>query len=257
MEDLPLTPETLNRVLSRLSSREQELLKLRYGLGFDVAEVAEQMGLGSSQHVRQLQRKALANLTRLLLKESMDSHGAIDRLHDDDIARSRHIAVSEVIANIRTLTPELIQHLKTHHDQIDSIPPDVLEHLVAEFFAGWGWDEVRLVGRSSETSADILAGFYVPNLNSRIRYFVEIKRWRSRIGVEIIDQVIGAMVAERPRFGWSSAIIVATGGFKNIHKYKAEELSLIGIQLKDKNDLLRWLSDYRPSPNGLWVPREN
>jgi hypothetical protein len=41
---------------------------------------------------------------------------------------------------------------------MSEIPHDVFEQLVGELLASWGWDEVKLVGRNSQTSADILAG---------------------------------------------------------------------------------------------------
>jgi RNA polymerase sigma factor (sigma-70 family) len=56
----------LDRVLSRVSTRCRSLLRLRYGLGYGPAEVAEQMGYRSSS-IRKVTNRCLAALTRQLL----------------------------------------------------------------------------------------------------------------------------------------------------------------------------------------------
>ena len=171
--------------------------------------------------------------------------------------RKRIEAAEQVVATVDRLTPELIVHLRHHHSDLIDIPAEIFEHLVAEFFASWGWDEVRHVGRNSETSADILVGRFDDNLNERVRYFVEVKRWRQRIGIEVINQVLGAMIDERPKFGWHAAMIVTVSGPKEFRKYSREELRLKGIWIKDKLDVDRWLQDYEPSPSGLWLPSKH
>ncbi len=92
-------------------------------------------------------------------------------------------------------------------------------------------------------------GFDIP-----VRYFVEVKRWRDRIGVEVFDQVYGAMILERERYGWHGALIVALGGISNTRKFSREEYRKKGLEVRDKKDLIRWLDDYKPKANGLWVP---
>lgn len=171
----------------------------------------------------------------------------------DEPTRITHAA--EVIEAVCRLTPELLAHLRRHHEKLDQIPPEVFEQLVAEIFASWGWDEVRHVGRESETSADILAGHYDHKLGERLRYFVEVKRWRNRIGIEVINQVLGAMLDERPQFGWHAAMIVTLAGKKNLRKYSTEQLALKGVWVKDRTDVLSWLEGYSPSASGLWLPR--
>jgi hypothetical protein len=91
-------------------------------------------------------------------------------------------------------------------------------------------------------------------LGERVRYFVEVKRWKHRIGIEIINQVLGAMVDERPRFGWHAAMIVTVVGAKDLRKYTLEELRLKGVWIKDQSDLNRWLDGYKPASSGLWLP---
>ena len=123
------------------------------------------------------------------------------------------VAISDIIEGIVQLTPELIQHLRNHSNDIDKVNPQVFEHLVGELMASAGWHDVRLVGRNQKTHADIFALHYVPTSDGiPVRFFVEVKRWKNRIGVEVINQVYGAMVSEREKHGWHMAIILALGG---------------------------------------------
>lgn len=56
----------LDRLLSRVSTHCRRVLKLRYGLGYEPNEVAEQMGYRFSS-IRQVTNRCLAALTRQLL----------------------------------------------------------------------------------------------------------------------------------------------------------------------------------------------
>ena len=87
-----------------------------------------------------------------------------------------------------------------------------------------------------------------------LRIFVEVKRWKARVGIQVMNEVIGAMLTERERLGWHAGMIVATGGFAHDGRFSAPQLALKGIQLKNKEHLLRWLENYRPNRNGLWLP---
>jgi hypothetical protein len=256
-----------HRVLGRrtrrtLSPREHLILAMlsgRDGAKHTPEEVGRAFNL-SSERIQEIESNALRKLagfnraTGIPMEVAAEAARNASAIADDSTEHQFQIALQETIESVRELTPDLIRHLRHNHDHIDRIPPDILEHLVAEVFASWGWDEVRLVGRSSETSADILAGYRIPSIGSRVRFFVEVKRWRSRVGIEIVEQVLGAMFAERVRFGWHAALIVATGGYKSFRNYTADDLKLKGVELKDKEDLIQWLSDYKPSNSGLWLP---
>lgn len=159
-----------------------------------------------------------------------------------------------VIEQVRLLQPSLISHLKQHHDDLLKINPQLFEHLFAEFLAAQGFDDVRLVGRNRNTSADIYAAKRFVGPDIPIRLFVEVKRWTGKIGIEVINQVLGAYMGERERFGWNAAIIVTVGGFREFGKWSREELAFKGLHLKDRDDLFRYLDGYKQHDNGLWLP---
>ena len=171
---------------------------------------------------------------------------------DNAIARS---TTRTLIEGVKELSPDLIQHLKQYNEDLDKVEPEVFEHLVAELMASQGWNDVRLVGRNSETSADIFAMHYIPNADGiPVRYFVEVKRTKERIGVEVFNQVLGAMISERDMHGWHGAIIVTLSGVRETRKFTSDDYCRKGIAIREKSDLISWLDGYKPNSNGLWVP---
>jgi hypothetical protein len=212
-------------------------------------ELAEKYGV-SVELVRFSYQKVIAK-TRNDIKERL----APLRHKDNDAQKGlSSVESKEVIETVRKLTPELIKYLGSHEHDLEKIRWQVFEHLVAEFFASWGFEDVALVGRNSNTSADIFAAYRISAIGERVCYFVEVKRWKKRVGVEMIDRVYGAMLFERPKYGWHAAMIVSVVGFKDFNKYTREELTRKGLLLRDREDLLRWLKDYKPNKDGLWLP---
>ena len=49
-------------------------------------------------------------------------------------------------------------------------------------------------------------------------------------------------------------MVVSISGFRDFKKNTDRDLTLLGVNLKGKADLDKWLADYVPSENGLWVP---
>jgi len=71
----------LNNLLEELPTRCRKLLRLRYGLGFDSAEVAEQMGYHPSS-VRKVARRCMAALTFQMVTRGFTT--APSKPKDDD-----------------------------------------------------------------------------------------------------------------------------------------------------------------------------
>jgi hypothetical protein len=62
------------------------------------------------------------------------------------------------------------------------------------------------------------------------------------------------MMLEQPVFGCNALMIVSLGGFKKMRKISQDALQLRSIYLRDKKVLIKWLDDYKPNKNGLWLP---
>ena len=249
--------EAMEMALSSLSPREEMVIKMRYGLGPDGKEhTLEEIGhlfAVTRERIRQIEAVALRKLrhpSRLGLLKRFFELAELDEEESNVVS----IELIPVIETIKNLTPALIAYLRTYEADIERLRWDVFEHLIAEFFASWGFEDVRLVGRNAKTSADIFAAQVINPIGTKIRYFIEVKRWKHKVGVQVIDQVYGAMLSERPVFGWHAAMIVSLVGFKDFEKYSRESLALRGIELRERDDLLKWLRGYKPKGNGLWLP---
>jgi HJR/Mrr/RecB family endonuclease len=203
-----------------------------------------------------LKRRRHRRWKRLKLR-SQDIDGylsALDAQRQQGTLIKPPIFLAHVIEGIKKLTPELILYLKVYKEAISAIPWQVFEHLVAEFLAAKGFEDVRLVGRDARTSADIYAAHTRDPLGTKIRFFVEVKRTREAVGIGVINSVLGAMLSERARVGWHAALIVATGGFRDMVKFSRQEISMRGVELADQSKLLMWLEGYQPTKTGLWLP---
>jgi hypothetical protein len=50
------------------------------------------------------------------------------------------------------------------------------------------------------------------------------------------------------------AMVVTVSGFAEMDKYTPHQLRMMGISLKDGDDIRQWLKDYRFNKSGLWLP---
>ncbi|MCP4548525.1 MAG: restriction endonuclease [bacterium] len=196
--------------------------------------------------------------TQRLISEDEEARRLTDQFEQgtfDPTNSTPHILLNQVIASVEELTPQLISHLQTRHEDLSVIPPSVFEHLIGEILAARGFKDVKLVGRERWTSADLCAVHILDSVGQAIRFYIEVKRTRRSIGIDVINQVHGSILIERPKFGWHVGMIVSLGGFKKTRKLSREKLSLLGIELRDRQDILRWLGDWRPDRTGLWLPK--
>ena len=239
----------LETLLQEMTYKQRHVLTLLYGLGDGYTYSLEEVARIFKTTVPDVEA------TRTTAIRFLQDHPRLLEIFQPERPQ-QYIATTDLITQAKELTPFLISHLRRNSDDILKLKWEVFEHLIAEFFASWGFHEVRLVGRNASTSADIFAIQKTDKTGVRIRYFVEVKRWKTKVGVEVIDRVYGAMLCERPQWGWHLAMIVSVLGFKNTRKYKRDDLERRGIELRDKDDIAGWLRDYRPSDKGLWLPHK-
>lgn len=259
----PIITQAVNDVFATLTPREEKVLKMRLGL-FPSQKQHTQQAVAdhfavTRHRIRQIENKALRKLrhpvrARGLMVFLQTPEAELRRFLQQRSSPQRLAELLPVIEKIRRLEPSLIRHLQQHNDDLGKIHPLLFEHLFAEFLAARGFDDVRLVGRNAKTSADIFAARFIPGAEIPMRLFVEVKRWKDTIGIEVINQVLGAFLGERERFGWNAALVVTVGGFSDFEKWSREELALKGLYLKDRDDLLRYLDGYKQHANGLWLP---
>jgi len=244
--------EMIKKLLVSLSYREREIIKLLYGIGDSYTYTYEEIGRifkVSTSTIRRLEKKAIRKI-----QETAEATELLLTSNEADKDTKIQIELQNVLESIKELSIELLLYLKDQPENLIKLPWNVFEVLVAECLASKGFDEVKLVGKNPKTAADIFAIEKSNRSDSRIRYFIEIKRWKDKVGVEIIDRVYGAIQSEKATWGWHIGRIISLAGFKKMFKYTPRKLELMGIELRNKDDIVTWLDDYRPSDKGLWLP---
>ena len=162
------------KVLSTLTPKEEKILRMRFGIGtggtkYTQQEIGRHLTITGSR-VSQIQNQALRKLMHPARLKFLK--GILNINDSQKLSEKQHAEISPVIETINRLTPELIAHLKKKSDDLNKLHWKVFEHLVAEFFASWGFDEVKLVGRSKETSADIFAAYLINPAGIKQKYFM-------------------------------------------------------------------------------------
>lgn len=238
--DLPLNYE--NRMIA-------EYLEYSFPDPFDWHVYVMKTGFGKGISFDDSQIARLLGSSKAYVHDSFLSTSSVicSLFKERELGRIRPISIE-----FNELTPDLIRHLQRNEAMLNDIPWQLYEQLIAEFFASWGY-QVSLVGRNSETSADIIAVRPPDKGGISVRYFVEVKKWEDKVGIETVNQVLGAIYSERVNQGFHVGVIVASNGYKDLKKLSAPSLGYLGLELRDGNDVKRWLNEYSPSENGLWL----
>lgn len=242
--------ENVQRAMEALPHDYRMVLLLINLEGFTYKETADilEIPVGTVMFRFYMARRRFEEELDRLLPQAIEARaGQADRV----------ISAEAAVAAASQLTPDLITHLKQNSRDLSSLTSRVFEELVAEFLAQRGFSDVALVGTNPRTSADIYAVYHITPIDDKAPFFVEVKRWRETVGINVVNAVYGAMLAERPTWGWRAALIVSLAGFSEFRRTTTLELGRLSVLLKDRNDLVRWLSDYQPHPNGLWLPSQS
>lgn len=248
--------ELIEDTLKTLTPREERIIKMRFGLDQSGQErsardVGEHFAV-TDRRIRQIQGKALRKLRNPSRRRRL--RALLDQISKPIESEPTPTDLKEVVEAVKALTPDLIIHLQSHERDLRKINPLVFEHLVAEFLKQRGFIDVRWVSRDSNTSADIYAVERPNSIGIGLRYFVEVKRSKNRIGVNVINEAHGAMDLERAKYGWNATLIVSVTGFKEFRKSTRRQFEMMGVFLRDEGDLQKWLKEYRLNNGRLWLP---
>jgi predicted Mrr-cat superfamily restriction endonuclease len=134
------------------------------------------------------------------------------------------------------LRARLIDQAKAemHSGRMDSYG---FENLVATLLKSLGATDTRIVGRSIDKGADIVASFLLAD-TFLVRVAVQAKHFRPEppVGPDIVDQLVLGMDAEQVTMGW----IATSGTFSpdaQARKAELEDERAISIQLVDGDQL--------------------
>lgn len=250
-----LMEAALAKALSLLSDMDRNILRMHFGDGLSLEEVA---------HSVNMERRSLYNrLNRMLksLRITIEGEGLHGQDLIDLLAQWEESGVlsdkspwalyydaeppEPVIAIVQSLTTDLIAHIKRNPEQIYSMAARQFEELVAEILASYGW-RVELTGATRDGGYDIFA-ISRDSSGLQTSWLIECKKYRRDriVGIDMVRALYGTRDLLVP----AGMLMVATTSHfsKDVHALKESRYDL---QLRDYEAILEWINAYHPNPTG-------
>ena len=157
-----------------------------------------------------------------------------------------------VIEVTKVITTELIEVLKKHPLSMYQIKPRQFEELIAEILASNGWN-VQLTPATRDGGYDIFAISKDMQSGTRTSWIIECKKYapENKVGVNIVRTLYGVKSDRK-----AANALLATSSYYT-KGAKAFRASRYDIELKDYNDILEWINQYKPSPDGKLYLKDN
>ena len=167
-------------------------------------------------------------------KSPLSALSAIEyHLDEFDEEEIDEVQLIEVVTHAKAV----IQDIYKNHNLLDTLNSRLFEEIVAELLDHKGF-EVNLTKRTRDGGYDILALSTVGGFP--IKFLVECKRWKDKVGIEIIRSFCDVIEEENANKG----IIVTTSYFSKDVKENQEQKRGHILDLRNRNDVIQWVSDY-------------
>jgi HJR/Mrr/RecB family endonuclease len=221
----PILPTTIRRILSSGMTRAERLLfVLTYKEGMTAKEIGAVLDLSESTvwriHSKLLDRiyPHLRDKSELLYPFSPDVQ-------------------KPVIIRIREFNKELITYLAKHPNQLYKLNPREFEQLIAHILETLGFD-VKLTAPTRDGGYDIVA-FGADSIGIKTKYIVECKRYGPDcpVGVRLVRSLYGIKDLNQAHH----AVLATTSYFTRDAVAFAQNASVLGLHLKDLNEISKWL----------------
>jgi len=158
----------------------------------------------------------------------------------------------QLIKVVGVITTELIKYLKKHPKAMYQIKPRQFEELVAEILASYGWD-VQMTPAIKDGGYDIFAVSKDLGTELKTSWIIECKKYapENKVGVDIVRALYAIKIDLRV----ANALLATTSYFtKGVKEFKASHYD---IELKDYHNILEWINQYRPNPDGKLYIKNN
>jgi RNA polymerase sigma factor for flagellar operon FliA len=158
----------------------------------------------------------------------------------------------QIIKVVDVVNIEFINYLKKHPKALYEIKPRQFEELIAEILTSYGW-QIQLTPPIKDGGYDIFA--ISKDLLSGVKtsWIIECKKYspENKVSVDIVRALYGI----KSNLRIANALIATTSYFtKGANDFKA---SRYDIELKDYKEILEWINQYRPNPNGKLYIKNN
>ncbi|MEA2564286.1 MAG: restriction system protein [Acidobacteriota bacterium] len=133
---------------------------------------------------------------------------------------------------------DLERYLLVRRSALGEVPPRLVEETVADVFKNLGYSP-ELTAYSKDGGIDL----FLTEPRSGERIAVQVKRYKDRVGVELVRSFVGAMAFE----GVTRGIYIATSGYTRDAR-TLETSDLVALELRDGEWLLDALSVTQRAP---------
>lgn len=158
----------------------------------------------------------------------------------------------QLIDVVSVITSELINYLKKHPKALYQIKSRQFEELIAEILASYGW-QVQLTPPIKDGGYDIFAISKDIQADVETSWIIECKKYAPQNKVEV--DIVRALYGVKSDLKVANALLATTSYFtKGVKDFKA---SRYDIELKDYYNILEWINQYRPNPDGKLYIKNN
>ncbi len=210
--------------------------------------IKQEMSVGFEALVPKFGEDSFERVVKRITKDQKKNqlNRRLTEQYDAFLGRTENLS-EELISAVRTVNEEFMIWIKTHSESLPNIAWEALERMTGEILASHGM-QVTLTGRSRGANGDILA---IDTTSGRpTKYLVECKRYGNKIGVEIVNSVIGAKIFQ----DIERAMLVTTSTFTRDVVKSKPRLAELKVELRDGNDIVSWLREYDVHEDlGLWL----
>lgn len=209
---------------SNITRAEHIILALIYFEGLTLKETSACLDLSESR-IRKIHYNLLLRLYPYLKDASEIIYPFSPNVNESDVIK------------IREFNNEFITYLAEHPNYLYNFNPRNFERLIAHILGGLGFD-VHLTAFTRDGGCDIVA-FSTNALGIQSKYIVECKRYRPDcpVGVRLVRSLYGIKDIKQAQH----AILATTSYFTHDAIAFAETPSVLGLHLKDINDICKWL----------------
>lgn len=141
----------------------------------------------------------------------------------------------EIVTFIDT---KFVEYLRKHPEEMYCLTPRQFEQLIADLFAGFGFN-VELTSKTRDGGRDVIA---IGRDIVEVKYVIECKRYakKNKVGVNIIRELHGTTVRERATKG----VLATTGKFSSSAHEWLEDAKWL-LEGRDFDGVVEWLQLYR------------
>ena len=224
--------------LRGLTRAEQLVLILRFWEQLTVREIAATLDLSESTIRRMLYRA----INKMYIEE----------LQPGLMVYPLQTPEPSVIKVSNIINTELIEYLKKHPKAMYKIKSRQFEKLIAEILASYGWD-VQLTPAIRDGGYDIFAISKDMQSGTKTSWMIECKKYapENKVGVNIVRALYGVKSNRKV----ANALLATSSYYtKGAKDFKA---SRYDIEMKDYNDILEWIKQYKPNPDGKLYLKDN